>query len=86
MEPQGVQVIEANEDLIPVVRTGNTVISISINSFRMKHDKGFIILSNDNKPQVISDFDNMVVNENTIVDIASIHLGLDFYDDLVFAF
>ena len=60
---------------------------VDIKHLIQTYDKGFLVLSeNQEGPTIISDLDNLIINEETIVDIALIDLGLSQHDDELVSF
>ncbi len=82
----GVEVFEAEEDMVVVKREGNKVLAFNVQQLTKKHDKGFLILMNNEQPKVITDMNSPYINKETIADIMLIDLGLDTDDDMVVAF
>ena len=86
VEGYDVQVIKAKKKFASIMYQGEVIFEVNVEHFVEAHGQGFLILSNDNAPQVFNDFDSLIVNEDTIVDIALISLGLNEYEDVVVAF
>ncbi len=86
IEGYDVQVIKAKKKTITIAKEGKAILEVNVAQLIKQHDQGFLFISDDHKPQVLTYLDGHIVNEDTIVDIALISLGLNQYEDLVIAF
>ena len=86
VEGYDVQVIKAKKDFVSITKHGKVVYEVNVGLFREAHGKGFLVIGNDQAPKVIHSLDDLIINEDTIVDIALINLGLSQYDDAVESF